>query len=255
MRGLDGQTVIVTGGGGGIGGAACRRLAAEGARVAVCDIDGAAAAATATAITDAGGSAEAVTLDITDYDAVTKAVAAVEAALGPVGGLVNNAGWDRFQPFLKTTPDFWQQVISINLVGALNMLHAVLPGMVERADGRVVSVASDAARVGSSGESVYSACKGGLVSLSKTLAREHARHGLVFNVVCPGPTETALLDDMAASANDPAKLKEAFRRAVPLGRLGQPEDLAGAIAFLVSADAGYITGQVISVSGGLTMNG
>ena len=245
MRGLDGQTVIVTGGGGGIGGAACRRLAAEGARVAVCDIDGAAAAATATAITDAGGSAEAVTLDITDYDAVTKAVAAVEAALGPVG----------FQPFLKTTPDFWQQVISINLVGALNMLHAVLPGMVERADGRVVSVASDAARVGSSGESVYSACKGGLVSLSKTLAREHARHGLVFNVVCPGPTETALLDDVAASANDPAKLKEAFRRSVPLGRLGQPEDLAGAIAFLVSADAGYITGQVISVSGGLTMNG
>ena len=190
MRGLDGQTVIVTGGGGGIGGAACRRLAAEGARVAVCDIDGARRRRRRRR-SRTPAAPPAVTLDITDYDAVTRAVAAIEAALGPVSGLVNNAGWDRFQPFLKTTPGFWQQVISINLVGALNMLHVVLPGMVERAEGRVVAVASDAARVGSSGESVYSACKGGLVSLAKTLAREHARHGLVFNVVCPGPTETA----------------------------------------------------------------
>jgi 2-hydroxycyclohexanecarboxyl-CoA dehydrogenase len=255
MRGLTAKTMIVTGGGGGIGDAVCQRLAAEGAYVAVFDVDGDTAKRTAAAITRAGGTAIAKAVDITDYAAVTAAVGAVTADLGPIAGLINNAGWDRFQPFLKTQPALWDKIIAINLTGALNMLHAVLPQMVEAGHGRVVTVASDAARVGSSGESVYAACKGGLVSVSKTLAREHARHNIVFNVVCPGPTETALLDDVAATASDPAKLKEAFRRAIPLGRLGQPDDLAGAIVFFVSDDAGYITGQVLSVSGGLTMNG
>ena len=173
----------------------------------------------------------------------------------PVDVLVNNAGWDVFKPFTKTNEGEWQQLIAINLVGALNLHHALLPKMAERKAGRIVNIASDAARVGSSGEAVYAACKGGLVALSKTLAREHARQSITVNVVCPGPTDTALLAGVAEGARDPAKLIEAFKSAIPLGRLGQPADLASAIAFFGSDDAGFITGQVLSVSGGLTMNG
>jgi 2-hydroxycyclohexanecarboxyl-CoA dehydrogenase len=255
MRGLKDKVVIVTGGGGGIGGATCRRFAEEGAKVAVWDISEDAAGATVAAIEAAGGSAKAVVCDITDYEAVKRGVAETEAALGPVGALVNNAGWDTFKPFLQTDPAYWDKIIAINLKGAIHTLHAVLPGMAERGRGRVVNVASDAARVGSSGESIYSACKAGLVGLSKTLAREHARQGITFNVVCPGPTQTGLLQSVLDEAGNPEKLSEAFRRAVPMGRLGEPEDLPGAILFLASDDAAYITGQVISVSGGLTMNG
>lgn len=255
MRGLKEKVVIVTGGGGGIGAATCKRFAKEGAKVAVWDINGEAAETTANAIADAGGTARAVTCDIADYAGVQTGVADTEAALGPVDVLVNNAGWDVFRPFLKTDPELWQKIIAVNLMGAIHTHHAVLPGMVERGCGRVVNVASDAARVGSSGESVYAACKAGLLGLSKTLAREHARQGLTFNVVCPGPTETGLLEGVLNEAGNPEKLSEAFRRAVPMGRLGQPGDLEGAIVFLASDDAAYITGQVISVSGGLTMNG
>ncbi len=255
MRGLHGKTAIVTGGGGGIGTAACRRFAEEEGRVAVWDIDAAAAQATAAAITENGGRAQSVVCDISDYEAVGRALSETEAAFGPVDILVNNAGWDVFRPFLETDPGLWQKLISINLLGPLNLHHHVLPGMVERQCGRIVNVASDAARVGSSGEAVYAACKAGLVGLSKTLAREHARHGVTVNVVCPGPTQTPLLDGFLAAADNPEKLAEAFRRAVPMGRLGQADDLPGAIAFLASDDAAYITGQVISVSGGLTMNG
>jgi 2-hydroxycyclohexanecarboxyl-CoA dehydrogenase len=186
---------------------------------------------------------------------VDDAVERATRELGPIDALVNNAGWDVFRPFLETTPDDWARLIDINLVGALHMHHAVLPGMVERGRGRVVNVASDAARVGSSGEAVYAACKGGLVALSKTLAREHARHGITLNVVCPGPTDTALLTTVTGAAASPDKLREAFRRAIPMGRLGQPDDLAGAIVFLASDDAAFVTGQVLSVSGGLTMAG
>jgi 2-hydroxycyclohexanecarboxyl-CoA dehydrogenase len=252
---FDHQTVVVTGGGGGIGGATCRRFASEGARVAVLDLNLDAGEKVAEAIRAAGGQAQAYRCDITDRASVDAAVMAVEAELGPIAVLVNNAGWDVFKPFLKTVPDEWARLIAINLTGALHMLHAVLPGMVERKRGRIVNIASDAARGGSSGEAVYSACKGGLVALSKTLAREHARHGITVNVVCPGPTDTALLAGVAEGARDPAKLLDAFRSAIPLGRLGQPDDLAGAIAFFGSDDAGFITGQVISVSGGLTMHG
>jgi 2-hydroxycyclohexanecarboxyl-CoA dehydrogenase len=252
---FDHQTVVVTGGGGGIGGATCRRFASEGARVAVLDLNLDAGEQVAEAIRAAGGQARAYRCDITDRASVDAAVAAVEAELGPIAVLVNNAGWDVFKPFLKTVPDEWARLIAINLTGALHMLHAVLPGMAERKRGRIVNIASDAARGGSSGEAVYSACKGGLVALSKTLAREHARQGITVNVVCPGPTDTALLAGVAEGARDPAKLLEAFRSAIPLGRLGQPDDLAGAIAFFGSDDAGFVTGQVISVSGGLTMHG
>ena len=255
MQNLKDQAIIVTGGGGGIGGATCRRLAREGARVAVFDRNFEAAAQVAQAIAAEGGQAAAFGCDITERASVDAAVAAAQAQFGPIAVLVNNAGWDVFKPFLKTVPDEWQQLIAINLLGALHMHHAVLPGMAERKKGRIVNVASDAARVGSSGEAVYAACKGGLMALSKTLAREHALHGITVNVVCPGPTDTALLAGFAEGAANPEKLREAFTRAIPLGRLGQPDDLAGAIAFFASDDAGFITGQVLSVSGGLTMNG
>ncbi|MGV0983949.1 MAG: 2-hydroxycyclohexanecarboxyl-CoA dehydrogenase [Limnohabitans sp.] len=255
MTKLKGKTVIVTGGGGGIGGATCRRFAAEGAKVAVFDMNIEAAQKVADQITAEGGTAAAFQCNITDRAQVDAGVAAAEAQLGPIDVLVNNAGWDVFKPFVKTVPAEWDKLIAINLTGALHMHHAVLPGMVARNYGRIVNIASDAARGGSSGEAVYAACKGGLVALSKTLAREHARHNITVNVVCPGPTDTALLAGVAEGARDPAKLIEAFRSAIPLGRLGQPDDLASAIAFFGSDDASFITGQVISVSGGLTMHG
>ena len=255
MRGLKDKVVVVTGGGGGIGGATCRRFAEEGAKVAVFDIDEAAAGRTVDAIAGAGGAARAFACDITDHAAVALAVAAAEEALGPVGVLVNNAGWDVFRLFKDSTPAEWQKLIAINLVGALNMHHAVLPGMLARRSGRIVNIASDAARVGSSGEAVYAACKAGLVGFSKTLAREHARHGITVNVVCPGATNTALFAEYKKGAGNPEKLEEAFRRAVPMGRIGEPEDLPGAILFFSGDDAAFITGQVLSVSGGLTMAG
>ncbi|ASC66866.1 2-hydroxycyclohexanecarboxyl-CoA dehydrogenase [Achromobacter denitrificans] len=255
MRRLSGRIAIVTGGGGGIGGATCRRLAREGAAVGVLDLDQEAAAAVAAAIEAEGGRALALRCDITRREEVDAAVAAVESGLGPVDVLVNNAGWDIFKPFTKTAPAEWERLIAINLIGALHMHHAVLPGMAARKSGRIVNIASDAARAGSSGEAVYAACKGGLVAFSKTIAREHARHGITVNVVCPGPTDTALFASYKEGAGNPEKLVEAFTRAIPLGRIGQPEDLPGAILFFASDDAAYVTGQVLSVSGGLTMNG
>ncbi len=255
MRGLQNKTVIVTGGGGGIGGATCRRFGEAGSRVAVFDINLESAAKTAADITQAGGVAQAFRCDITDHEGVKAAVASAEAALGPISILVNNAGWDIFRLFKDTTPADWQKLIAINLTGALNMHHAGLPGMLERRHGRIVNIASDAARVGSSGEAVYAACKAGLVGFSKTIAREHARHGISVNVVCPGATNTALFADYKKGAGNPEKLEEAFRRATPMGRIGEPEDLPGAILFFASDDAAYVTGQVLSVSGGLTMAG
>ena len=255
MTRFEGKVVVVTGGGGGIGGATSRRFAAEGARVAVFDLNLDAAKKVAADIAAAGGVAEAFACDIAKRADVDAAVAAVEARLGPIDVLVNNAGWDVFRPFVKTEPAQWEKLIAINLTGALHMHHAVLPGMAARKAGRIVNIASDAARVGSSGEAVYAACKGGLVAFSKTIAREHARHGVTVNVVCPGPTDTALFAEYKEGAGNPEKLVEAFTRSIPLGRIGQPDDLPGAILFFASDDAAYVTGQVLSVSGGLTMNG
>jgi 2-hydroxycyclohexanecarboxyl-CoA dehydrogenase len=255
MDRFSGKVVVVTGGGGGIGGATCRRFGAEGARVAVLDLNLETAQATAAAVREAGGTAAAFRCDITERASVDAAIAGVRTELGPIDVLVNNAGWDIFKPFTKTEPAHWDRLIAINLTGALHMHHAVLPGMVERRSGRIINVSSDAARVGSSGEAVYAACKGGLVAFSKTIAREHARHGITVNVVCPGPTQTALFEDYKAGAGNPEKLIDAFTRSIPLGRIGQPDDLPGAILFFASDDAGYVTGQVLSVSGGLTMAG
>jgi len=233
MRGLKGKTAIVTGGAAGIGAAIVKRFEEEGTRVVVFDLNA------------------QNKVDITDYEAVKKAV---EAA-GAVDILVNNAGWDMFRPFLKTDPAFWQKIISINLVGAMNLMHCVLPGMAERGRGKVVNIASDAGRVGSSGEAPYSACKGGIIALTKTLAREMASKNIQLNVVCPGLTETGMLEQFMQGAGNPDKLREAYRRAIPIGRLGKPEDLPGAVLFFASDDADFITGQVLSVSGGLTMHG
>ncbi|MBS0450544.1 MAG: 2-hydroxycyclohexanecarboxyl-CoA dehydrogenase [Proteobacteria bacterium] len=255
MTKFAGKTVVITGGGGGIGGATCRRFAKEGATVAVFDLNLEAAERVAAGIRDEGGQARAYRCDITDRASVDAAVAATQEAQGPIDVLVNNAGWDVFKPFTKTEPAQWDKLIAINLTGALHMHHAVLPGMAARKRGRIVNIASDAARVGSSGEAVYAACKGGLVSFSKTVAREHARHGITVNVVCPGPTDTALFAEYKEGAGNPEKLMEAFTRSIPLGRIGQPEDLPGAVLFFASDDAAFVTGQVLSVSGGLTMNG
>jgi 2-hydroxycyclohexanecarboxyl-CoA dehydrogenase len=239
---------FVTGGAGAIGGAIVRLLAADGHRAAVADIndDGALRVAS-----EAGG--VAVHLDITDRASVAAAVDRVEHELGPIHALVNAAGWDEFRPFVDTDEAFWDKVIELNFKGCLRVCQRIVPGMIERGGGRIVNIASDAARVGSSFEAVYAGAKGGVVAFSKTLAREVARHGVTVNVVCPGPTDTPMLSRMLAAEGVNPKLGEALRRAVPMGRIGQPQDLAGAVAFLASDRAAFITGQTVSVSGGLTM--
>lgn len=255
MRGLADKTALVTGGGGAIGRAIVLRLAAEAARVGVFDLNAAAAEETVRRVTAGGGAASAHTVDITDYTAVAAAVAELEGRLGPVDILVNNAGWDRAANFLDTAPEDWDRLLAVNLVGPLNLHHVVCPGMVARGRGRVVNIASDAGRVGSSGESVYAAAKGGVIAFTKTLARELAPQKICCNVVCPGPTDTPLLASFAGQGETGQKIRAALERAIPFKRLGQPDDVAGLVAFLASDEAAYITGQVISVSGGLTMCG
>ncbi|MGG4053957.1 glucose 1-dehydrogenase [Delftia tsuruhatensis] len=255
MRGLKDKVVLVTGGAGGIGAALCRRFAQEGAHVAVLDLNAEAAAKVADDIRAAGGKATSQGADISDHAAVVAATAAIEAALGPVDVLVNNAGWDHAARFLDTSPELWRKIIAINLEGPLNLHSCVVKGMAARGSGRVINIASDAGRVGSSGESVYSACKGGIIAFSKTLARELARKKINVNVVCPGPTDTALFRDFAGEGESGDKLRGALTKAIPFGRLGEPDDVVGAVCFLASDDAAFITGQVLSVSGGLTMAG
>lgn len=250
MRGLANKRVIVTGGGSGIGRATVQRLVEEGCLVGIFDIDEAGAQATAAAC---GDKARAFATDIADRAAVERSAAAFEAAFGPPELLANVAGWDVMRNFLDTDPALWDRIIRINLIGPLHMHHVIVKGMAERGFGRVVNVSSDAARVGSSGEAVYAACKGGIVAFTKTLARELARRGVTLNVLCPGPTDTPLFDAVRSASPEGAKIGEAMARAIPLRRIGKPEDYPGLIAFLLSDDAAYITGQTISVSGGLTM--
>jgi len=254
MRGLKDRTVLVTGAANGIGAAIARRLAQEGCAVGVLDRDAAAGARVIGEIAGGGGRASLHVVDIADYEAVARAVESFEAATGPVALLVNNAGWDRAANFLDTTPDFWRKVVAVNLFGPLNVHHVVLRGMAARGFGRVVNIASDAGRVGSSGEAVYSACKGGLIALTKTLARELVGKGVILNTLCPGPTDTAILRSFLEGP-DGTRIAEALKRAIPMRRLGEPDDYPGLVAFLLSDDAAYITGQTISVSGGLTMHG
>ena len=251
LHGLVGRNTVITGAASGIGRATALRLGEEGARVGILDLDGEGAERTAASIREAGGQAVAYTVDITDLAAVQEAVESFRRELGPIRALVNNAGYDLAANFLDTGPEHWRRIIDINLYGPLNVTKAVLPGMVEHAEGRVVSIASDAGRVGSSGESVYAACKGGIVAFSKSVAREVARLGITLNVVSPGPSDTPLF----ANFDKTGKLAQALERAIPMRRLGRPEDYPGLVAFLLSDDAAFITGQTISVSGGLTMHG
>src|SRR5262249_41492525 len=254
MRGLKDRTVLVTGGANGIGAATARRLAEEGCAVGILDRDVAAGAGVAREIEARRRRGKPSHGANTAYDPGARPAGSLEAAVGPVSFLVNNAGWDRAVNFLDTAPDFWRRVVGINLFGPLNVSHVVLRGMAARGFGRVVNVASDAGRVGSSGEAVYSACKGGIIALTKTLARELVGKGAILNTICPGPTDTAILRSFLEGP-DGARIAEGLKRAIPMRRLGVPEDYPGLIAFLLSDDAAYITGQTISVSGGLTMHG
>jgi 2-hydroxycyclohexanecarboxyl-CoA dehydrogenase len=255
MHGLDGKVALVTGGGSGIGRAISVRFAREGAVVGIFDVDLDGAKETAALIDKDGGIAHPRRVDITDYDAVKENVAALEAEAGPIEVLVNNAGWDQIVGFLDSDQALWKKVIDINYYGPIHLHHAVLPGMVERGAGKVVNIASDAGRVGSSGEAVYAGCKAGVIAFTKTVARELARSGVTLNTVCPGPTETPLFNAIAAGPDVGSKIVEGLKRAIPMGRLAQPADYPGLVAFLASDDANYITGQTISVSGGLTMAG
>jgi 2-hydroxycyclohexanecarboxyl-CoA dehydrogenase len=245
VKGLRGKVVLVTGGGGAIGSAICRRFAEEGASLLVCDRSADSAGKVAETV-----KGRSLVFDIADYAAAKMALEGHGVDI-----LVNNAGWDRFQNFVDTKPEEWEQLLDINLRGPLNMHHLVLPGMLKAGRGRIVNISSDAARVGSSGESVYSACKGGIISFSKTLAREVARKGITVNVVCPGPTDTPILRGFLGEGESGQKVYDALVRAIPMKRVGQPDDIPGLVAFLASEEAGFITGQVISVSGGLTMAG
>jgi len=254
MSNLASKPVIVTGGASGIGAAITRSLANRGYTVGMFDLNGERATQLAADISKSSeGKVIAYKVDIADHEAVAAAVAKFEADTGPIYGLINNAGWESTRPFLETNLELWKKLIDINLYGPLNVTHAALKSMVNAGGGRVISIASDAGRVGSSGEAVYSACKGGTISLMKTLAREYSRKGITCNSVCPGPTNTPLLAEITAGGGE--KLIEGMKRAIPLGRLAEPEDFTGIIAFILSDEASYITGQTISVSGGLSMHG
>jgi 2-hydroxycyclohexanecarboxyl-CoA dehydrogenase len=245
------RTAVVTGGAGGIGTAIADALAAAGVRVAVGDLD----EARAQKVADEVGVRHerptvGVGLDVGETASVRNALDQVESQLGPVDILVNNAGIDRIGPFVESREDDWDLILRVNLRGQFVCTRAVLDGMIERGYGRIVNIASDAGRVGSSGEAVYSAAKGGVIAFTKSVAREVARHGITVNCVCPGPTDTPLLGQVA-EANE--KLYASLTKAIPLRRIAEPRDIAPAVVFLAGDAAGYITGQTLSVSGGLTM--
>ena len=250
---LRDKVAIVTGGARGIGRGICEALARQGAKIAIADLLIDEAVAVAADIENDGGRAIAVKSDITSLDSVQAMVAEVKETFGHVDILVNNAGWDRMKPFMKTTPEFWNRVIDINFKGVLNTTHAVAADMVSRNAGKIINIASDAARVGSMGESVYAGAKGAVISFSKTMARELARNKINVNVICPGPTPTPLLDDMKAEDAFAEKVLSGMDRIIPLKRMGTADDIAAAVVFFASEEANFITGQVLSVSGGLTM--
>jgi len=251
---MSGRIALVTGGGSGIGREICMALAGDGRRIAVADINFAGALATAEAIDAGGGIAVAVAMDITSTDSVTSGHIEVVDELGPIEILVNCAGWDELMPFLDTDEAFWDRVIDINFKGMLRTTHACLPAMIEAGWGRMVNISSDAARVGSSLEAVYSGAKGGVISFTKTMAREVARRGITANIVCPGPTDTPLLDGIVEASDGGERVIGAMARAVPMKRIGQPAEIASAVSYLTSEAAGFVTGQTLSVSGGLTMS-
>jgi 2-hydroxycyclohexanecarboxyl-CoA dehydrogenase len=249
---FKGKVAVVTGGARGIGKAIAEGLAKEGATVVIADLLEKEANETAQEIKASGGQAIVAKMDITNYSQVKAAIAEVIKQCGKIDVLVNNAGWDKIEPFTANTEDTWDKIIAINLRGPIHVTRAVLDNMIQNKYGRIVNIASDAGRVGSSGEAVYSACKGGIIAFAKTLSRELVRYNIAINNVCPGPTETPL--SRLTMAENP-KLIEALKNAIPMKRLGKPEEVAAAVVFLASDDAGFILGQTISVSGGLTFAG
>ncbi|EGP53975.1 glucose 1-dehydrogenase [Pseudorhizobium flavum] len=255
MKGLKERVVLVTGAAGGIGRAICNRFVEEGVKLVAADLNDASLCEFVGELRGRGGDVLPLAFDITSYEDVVSAIGKAVDHFGKIDILVNNAGWDIAKPFLDTEPELWDKIIAINLRGPLNLHKAVLPHLIAAGGGKVINIASDAGRVGSSGESVYSACKGGLIAFSKTVARECARDNIRVNVVCPGPTDTALLRSFVGEGEYGQKIYDKLQKAIPLKRLGQPDDIPGMIAFFASSDADFITGQVISVSGGLTMHG
>jgi 2-hydroxycyclohexanecarboxyl-CoA dehydrogenase len=244
------RVALVTGGASGIGLAIAQRLTADGHEVAIADLSVDAAEAAAA---DIGNGAIAVEMDVADSDSVIAGVAQVVGQLGQIDILVNCAGWDDLMPFVKSDEDLWDKVIEINYKGVLRTTHAVLPNMIEKGFGRVINIGSDAGRVGSSMEAVYAGAKGGVIAFTKTVARETARKGITANVVCPGPTDTPMLRAVVDAAPDADKVIAAMTSGVAMKRLGKPEEIAAAVAFFARDEAGFITGQTLSVSGGLTM--
>jgi 2-hydroxycyclohexanecarboxyl-CoA dehydrogenase len=250
---LKDRVAIVTGGARGIGKGITRALAAQGARVAIADLILKEAEKNVSEIEREGGVSTAIQTDITDLEQVKAMVARVKELYGPVDILVNNAGWDRIELFMKTTPDLWDRIIAINYRGVLNCIYSVVDDMMSRNSGKIISISSDAGRVGSMGEAVYAGAKGAIIAFSKSLARELARYKINVNVICPGPTPTPLVEEMMEEGEFARKVLSSIDKIVPLKRMGAPEDVAHAVVFLASDEASFITGQVLSVSGGLSM--
>ncbi len=244
---LDGKSAVVTGGASGIGRATVLEFARAGATVYLGDINEEGGQAVAEEAVAAGGAAEFLRLDVSDPAAIDSFCGAVLERAGTVDILANVAGWDRIEPFMDNTDDFWRKVVDINYLGPVRVTRGFLPGMIEAKAGKIISVSSDAGRVGSMGETIYAGAKGGIIAFTKSLAREMARHQINVNCVCPGPTNTPLF------RQQPEKMQAALTRAIPFRRIGEPEELADAILFFASGRSNYITGQVLSVSGGLTM--
>jgi 2-hydroxycyclohexanecarboxyl-CoA dehydrogenase len=246
---LHGKTALVTGGASGIGRATVLEFARCGATVICADVNGESGAEVAREAQDAGLAVACARVDLADLTSIRHCVDQVANAHSSVDILVNAAGWNDLQPFVENAPDYMDRVVAINLGGTLHLTRALLPGMIAAGGGRIVNVSSDAGRVGSSGETTYAAAKGGVIAFTKSLAREVARYSINVNCVCPGPTDTPMLQSR------PDKLKEAFLRAIPFRRFARPEEIADAILFFASRRSSYITGQVLSVSGGLTFAG
>ena len=250
---LTEKVAVVTGGARGLGRSISMTLARQGAKVAIADLLVEEARKTVQDIVQNGGQATAVATDVTDLNSIKSMLDHVHEVYGPVDVLVNNAGWDKMSPFSETTPAFWDKVIAINFKGVLNCVYAVMGDMVARNSGKIINIASDAGRVGSSGEAVYSGAKGAVIAFSKAMARELARNKVNVNVVCPGPSETPLTEEMKQESALAVKIFASMDKIIPLRRMGMPQDIAGAVVFLASEEAAFITGQVLSVSGGLTM--
>jgi 2-hydroxycyclohexanecarboxyl-CoA dehydrogenase len=247
------RLALVTGGARGIGEAIVKVLAADGLAVAVADVRADQAEHGAAAIRADGGEAVGVEIDVAETASVEDALAVVHRELGRIDVLVNNAGWDDLMPFLKTDEQFWDRVLEVNFKGTLRLTQGVLPEMIDNGWGRIINIGSDAGRVGSSLESVYSGAKGGIIAFTKTVAREVARKGVTANTVCPGPTDTPFLRETVEKQGDADKVLGAMVSGVPMKRLAQPQEIAAAVRFFASEEAGYVTGQTLSVSGGLTM--